>query len=363
MFGLGLATRIYIAVEGVDMRKGFEGLHGLVRDHLENQGQHQITPFLPAGLPHPWADVRAAAGAGPDPTPARPALQKLRCPRGTRDALLREAAPPKPRLPPRSVAPRATALHCNSAAIGPGPGDHPDRPRGSVPPPSTSGTTRRSPPFRRAPGSFPHRRAPARRGPHPKRNCRIAPARGGRSCAVPGSRSARNRCASVQRPAPGSVAFGHDHEMHVIAHQAVPPDAQAVAGGVIEECLQIYLAITVREKDGLAAVAALRDVVRGVHCHGSWCSRHTHVVAQRGKDSQRNGVIWCCPWFSRRLPTKMRLSPFHPAVLEKSPTQRCNQSGAFLCGRKTESSTLSRCSAAYRRVLSRLPSACKDESE
>jgi transposase len=34
MFGLGLATKIYIAVEAVDMRKGFEGLHGLVRDYL-----------------------------------------------------------------------------------------------------------------------------------------------------------------------------------------------------------------------------------------------------------------------------------------------------------------------------------------
>jgi len=34
MFGLGPATRIYIAVEGVDMRKGFDGLHGLVRDRL-----------------------------------------------------------------------------------------------------------------------------------------------------------------------------------------------------------------------------------------------------------------------------------------------------------------------------------------
>ena len=34
MFGLGPATRIYIAVEAIDMRKGFEGLHGLVRDHL-----------------------------------------------------------------------------------------------------------------------------------------------------------------------------------------------------------------------------------------------------------------------------------------------------------------------------------------
>ena len=34
MFGLGPATKIYIAVEGVDMRKGFDGLYGLVRDHL-----------------------------------------------------------------------------------------------------------------------------------------------------------------------------------------------------------------------------------------------------------------------------------------------------------------------------------------
>jgi transposase len=34
LFGLGLATKIYIAVEAIDMRKGFEGLHGLVRDHL-----------------------------------------------------------------------------------------------------------------------------------------------------------------------------------------------------------------------------------------------------------------------------------------------------------------------------------------
>jgi transposase len=34
MFGLGTATKVYIALEPVDMRKGFEGLHGLVRDHL-----------------------------------------------------------------------------------------------------------------------------------------------------------------------------------------------------------------------------------------------------------------------------------------------------------------------------------------
>jgi transposase len=43
MFGLGLATKIYIAVEGIDMRKGFEGLYGLVRDHL---GQDPLSGHL-----------------------------------------------------------------------------------------------------------------------------------------------------------------------------------------------------------------------------------------------------------------------------------------------------------------------------
>ena len=34
MLGWGAATRIYLAVGRTDMRKGFEGLYGLVRDRL-----------------------------------------------------------------------------------------------------------------------------------------------------------------------------------------------------------------------------------------------------------------------------------------------------------------------------------------
>jgi transposase len=34
VLGLGAATRIYLAVGSTDMRKGFEGLYGLVRDQL-----------------------------------------------------------------------------------------------------------------------------------------------------------------------------------------------------------------------------------------------------------------------------------------------------------------------------------------
>jgi transposase len=35
MFGVGTATRVYLAIGATDMRKGFEGLHGLVRQRLE----------------------------------------------------------------------------------------------------------------------------------------------------------------------------------------------------------------------------------------------------------------------------------------------------------------------------------------
>ena len=34
MFGVGAATRIYLATGATDMRKGFNGLYGLVRDQL-----------------------------------------------------------------------------------------------------------------------------------------------------------------------------------------------------------------------------------------------------------------------------------------------------------------------------------------
>jgi transposase len=34
VFGLGPATKIFLGIDFVDMRKGFEGLFGLVRDHL-----------------------------------------------------------------------------------------------------------------------------------------------------------------------------------------------------------------------------------------------------------------------------------------------------------------------------------------
>src|ERR1700684_580973 len=37
VFGFGPATRIYLAVGATDMRKGFNGLYGLVRDRLQSE--------------------------------------------------------------------------------------------------------------------------------------------------------------------------------------------------------------------------------------------------------------------------------------------------------------------------------------
>jgi hypothetical protein len=34
MLGFGSATRVYVAIGATDMRKGFEGLFGIVRDQL-----------------------------------------------------------------------------------------------------------------------------------------------------------------------------------------------------------------------------------------------------------------------------------------------------------------------------------------
>ena len=35
IFGTGIATRVYLAVGATDMRKGFDGLYGMVRQRLE----------------------------------------------------------------------------------------------------------------------------------------------------------------------------------------------------------------------------------------------------------------------------------------------------------------------------------------
>ena len=46
MFGLGAATRIHLAVGATDMRKGFEGLYGLVREVLQLEPRSGLPVFV-----------------------------------------------------------------------------------------------------------------------------------------------------------------------------------------------------------------------------------------------------------------------------------------------------------------------------
>jgi len=72
VFGLGPATRIYLAVGATDLRKGFEGLYGLVRDRLQLEPRigHLFLfskpgkkPFEDSVLGRQWAvGLRQAAG-------------------------------------------------------------------------------------------------------------------------------------------------------------------------------------------------------------------------------------------------------------------------------------------------------------
>jgi transposase len=63
MFGIGPATKIYIALESVDMRKGFEGLHGLVRDRL-NEDPLSGHLFLFANRAHTRLKILVWDGSG-----------------------------------------------------------------------------------------------------------------------------------------------------------------------------------------------------------------------------------------------------------------------------------------------------------
>ena len=63
MFGLGPATKVYVAVSAIDMRKGFDGLYGLVRDQL---GQDPLSGhlFLFTNRPHTRLKALVWDGSG-----------------------------------------------------------------------------------------------------------------------------------------------------------------------------------------------------------------------------------------------------------------------------------------------------------
>ena len=69
----------------------------------------------------------------------------------------------------------------------------------------------------------------------------------------------------------------HVHEMNVVRHQAVRECRQRMFGCVFQQELEISLTITVAEKDILAAVATLGDVMRNSGHDNSGYSRHNNI--------------------------------------------------------------------------------------
>src|SRR5690348_12838137 len=63
MFGVGPATKIYIALDPIDMRKGFDGLYGLVGDYL-CQDPLSGHLFLFTNRPHTRLKVLVWDGSG-----------------------------------------------------------------------------------------------------------------------------------------------------------------------------------------------------------------------------------------------------------------------------------------------------------
>ncbi len=62
--------------------------------------------------------------------------------------------------------------------------------------------------------------------------------------------------------------------MHVIGHEAVSQDAKAVSVGMFGEQFEVDAAQIVTQKDVLAGIAALGDVMRCAHGNHAFGSRH-----------------------------------------------------------------------------------------
>jgi hypothetical protein len=60
-------------------------------------------------------------------------------------------------------------------------------------------------------------------------------------------------------------ALRDDNQVHVISHQAIAEHTEAAAAAPFGEQLAVGTAVGIVEKDGLAVVPPLRDVVRYVH--------------------------------------------------------------------------------------------------
>ena len=88
------------------------------------------------------------------------------------------------------------------------------------------------------------------------------------------------RAQPPHRPAERVDRHGNRHEVHVVGHQAVGPDPQAAGLALVGQQRQELAAVGVGEEHVLAAVAALRQVMRNAWNNNSCQSCHSLMIAR-----------------------------------------------------------------------------------
>src|SRR5579872_3541631 len=108
------------------------------------------------------------------------------------------------------------------------------------------------------------------------------------------------------------LVFGHGDQMDVVGHEAIPKNAHPGAEGVVGQEMKIELAVGIGGEDGLAIIAALRDVVRDIRHHDSWPAGHMREVPDGQSVSRENASAPFSPLFPP-------FPPFSPLLLRSSP--------------------------------------------
>lgn len=88
----------------------------------------------------------------------------------------------------------------------------------------------------------------------------------------------------------------YNNEMHMIWHQAVGPHFDACLSQLFGEKIAINLLIAIIEKDGLAPVAALGDVMGAIRDDDAGDTRHCESLHNVQADKRRLRL-----WRSRKL--------------------------------------------------------------
>ncbi|MGH6879225.1 MAG: hypothetical protein ACREHV_17835 [Rhizomicrobium sp.] len=73
----------------------------------------------------------------------------------------------------------------------------------------------------------------------------------------------------------------HDNEVNVIGHQTINPDLRAGVLNLLSHRIAIDFVVAVFKEDGLAAIAALRNVMRHARQNNSGQPRHARNPGMR----------------------------------------------------------------------------------